>query len=475
MLGGRIVGVTVMPEFFQVEGVGRVLDNLQRRAGITAIATSPYVMAPAPDGEGSREPPIDAGAGSVRLLDRALWGKRELSVRTAPSWTPDAALYRGLRYQPAAATELTARDGHVVADAIAEAKRRGLAVLLQVQAAIPPGYRVQFGGPVEEDRPRLPDGSTPAMRVDNNASLASPHVHDYARALVADLLRAYPDIDGLRIDWPEYPPYSLDSAFFDFGPHAARAAHAVDLEFEAMREAAGALRAKLLGGLSADDLAGWTARDGGRFRLLQALLDRPALGAWLRFKAGLARSILATFRAALDAAAPGKALVPGAFPPPWTAISGFSFANAAPLSDAIMVKLFTMHWAMMVRMWGDAIAAANPGIARHPALPRALAALFDIVDDSGPDRLEDWRYPEPEEPHPVGRHAQTRKLRAAEAEAGKPVIALAHGYGPVDDFARRCAIAWEGARGGVWINRYGYLADAKLDALGAVTREKALA
>ena len=41
MLGGRVVGVTVMPEFFQVEGVGRVLDNLQRRAGITAIATSP--------------------------------------------------------------------------------------------------------------------------------------------------------------------------------------------------------------------------------------------------------------------------------------------------------------------------------------------------------------------------------------------------------------------------------------------------
>src|SRR4030095_4739882 len=106
-----------------------------------------------------------------------------------------------------------------------------------------PGYRVQFGGPVEEDRPRLPDGTTPALRVDNNASLASPHVHDYARALVADLLRAYPEIDGLRIDWPEYPPYSLDSAFFDFGPHAAAAAKTVGLDFGAMRDAAGALRA----------------------------------------------------------------------------------------------------------------------------------------------------------------------------------------------------------------------------------------
>jgi hypothetical protein len=37
----------------------------------------------------------------VRLLDRPLWGKRELFVSTAPSYTPDLRLYRGLRYQPA--------------------------------------------------------------------------------------------------------------------------------------------------------------------------------------------------------------------------------------------------------------------------------------------------------------------------------------------------------------------------------------
>ena len=37
----RHVGITVLPEYFQNEGVGRVLDNIQRRAGATAIATSP--------------------------------------------------------------------------------------------------------------------------------------------------------------------------------------------------------------------------------------------------------------------------------------------------------------------------------------------------------------------------------------------------------------------------------------------------
>jgi hypothetical protein len=467
-----LIGVTVMPEYFQVEGVDAVLDNLVRRAGVTAIATSPYVMAPAPDGQGSREPPIDAGAGSVRLLDRPLWGRRELSVRTAPSWSPDTSLYRGLRYQPAAPDDLTAAQGRIVGEAVTKAKARGLLVLLQVQAAIPPGYRVQFGGPVEEDRPCLPDGSTPAVRVDNNGSLASPHIHGYAQALIADLARAYPEADGFRIDWPEYPPYSLDGAFFDFGPHAEVAAKSRGYDFEAMRKAAGRLRAELLGRLDATTLAAIADPDGGRFRLAQALIDRPALAQWLAFKSDLATGILNTFRHALKETAPEKLLIPGAFPPPWTALSGFSFAQAAPHADAIMVKLFTMHWPMMVRAWGDALAASNPALAGRPELPRALAALFDIVDGPAFDRLEDWRYPEPEEPHPVGAAAQARKIALARAEVGRtPIIALAHGYGPVDDFEHRFRTAWKASERRAWVNRYGYLADAKLDAIGRVARE----
>ncbi len=63
----------------------------------------------------------------------------------------------------------------------------------------------------------------PAIRVDNNGSLASPHILAYTQALIRDTIRAYPDIDVLRIDWPEYPPYSLDALFFDFSPHAIAA------------------------------------------------------------------------------------------------------------------------------------------------------------------------------------------------------------------------------------------------------------
>ncbi|MEO5764600.1 MAG: hypothetical protein ABIR52_04765, partial [Casimicrobiaceae bacterium] len=144
------VGILALPEFFQIEGVEAVLDRVQQRAGAVAIATSPYVMAPAAEGTGSREPPIDGGAGSVRVLDRPIFGRTALWVRTSPCFAPDVSLYAGLRYQPAPADDLTATHGRIVGDAVRLAKRRGLTVHMQLMAAIPPGYRVQFGGPVEE-------------------------------------------------------------------------------------------------------------------------------------------------------------------------------------------------------------------------------------------------------------------------------------------------------------------------------------
>jgi hypothetical protein len=461
------IGITVFPEYFQTEGVDAVLGNLVARAGATAIATSPYVMELADPATGMREPPIDAGAGKVRLLDRPLWGRRELHVRVAPSFVPRAATFEGLRYRPPAPDALTGRHGAVIAQAIAAAKDRGLEVYLQVQAAIPPGFRAQFGGPLADDAPRLPDGSAPAGRVDNNGSLASPHIAAYGAALLVELAHAYPRIDGFHVDWPEYPPYTLDAAFLDFGAHAVAAARALGLDVARMQADASRLRAWLLGGLQAGDLAGLSLA-----RIGAAYPGFVQLGA---FKAQLAAGLVAGFRRALDAAGcADKALVLRTFPPPWTALSGIAFARLAPHCQGFAVKLFTMHWPMMVRMWGDALAAANPALADDPELPRAVARLFDLgdgdLDDGAALRtLADWRYPEPEEPHPVSAAAQRRKIAAArEAAGGTAVAAMAHGYGPASDFAARFAIAWDASQGQVWVNRYGYLSDAKLDAIGAI-------
>ena len=65
----------------------------------------------------------------------------------------------------------------------------------------------------------LPDGRAHAARVDRNASLASPHVVAYAAALARRARGALSvGVTGIRLDWPEYPPYDFESALFDFNP-----------------------------------------------------------------------------------------------------------------------------------------------------------------------------------------------------------------------------------------------------------------
>jgi len=458
------LGITVMPEFLQTEGAGAVLDNLQHRAGATAIATSPYVLAPAPDGEGGREPPIDAGAGGVRLLDRPLWGRRELWVRTAPAFVPDAALYAGLRYRPAAPDALTAEQGPRIAAAIAEAKRRGLQVHLQVQAAIPPGYRVQFGGAAPEDRPLLPDGSELPGRVDANASLAAPAVLDYLCALLRDLVRAYPQVDAIRLDWPEYPPYSLGAALFDFSGQAQTLARQLGFDVEAMRSDALAVLGAMRDGSAARAVLAVQA-GGAADAALRLLRARPGLLELARFKAALVTRFVGAAAAALREASGGRvALIPQGFPAPFAFLSGFDPAALAPLVPAMGVKLYTMHWPMILRFWAEALGRPD-----DPALLSALAALLDLVD--GPTDPALLRYPEPDQPHPVGAGAQARKIAAARAAAGAtPVFAFAHSYGPLDDVAARFRLAWRASGGRVFVNRYGYMSDAKLDAIGSIIR-----
>lgn len=454
----RFVGITMMPEWIQSEGIDRVLANLVDRAKVTAVATSPYVMEPAGEKDGSREPPIDAGAGSVRLLDRTLWGKRDLFVRTAPSFTPDTRLYAGLAYQPAKPNELTRRQGGMVKDFLREAKRRGLKTYLQVQAAIPPGYRVQFGGPAEADAPRLPDGRIPPRRLANNGSLASPDIRNYTCALLKDLASVYPEVDGFRVDWPEYPPYFLDDAFLDFCDHARRAAERHGIPFARMKNDALSAYHNLHGGLTNAML-----EPVGRYRLLLALAEYPGLADLMRLKALLVEDTLRAFREALPKQ---MELMPNAFPPPLSLASGMDFARVAGLVNGFSVKLYTMHWPMILRFWSETLVKANPQVAED-RVTRAVEHWLELSGMAGVRRLADFRYPEPEEAHPVADSAMESKIRAAREQAGNvPVYALAHGYGPVNDFARRLRVAYEAAGRRVWINRYGYLSDAKLDAVG---------
>jgi hypothetical protein len=465
----RTLGITVMPEWFQCEGIGAVLDKLQA-AGASALVTSPYLLEVAPAGDGAREPPPDGDAGGVRPLDRPLWGAREAWVRTAPSLVHDLQRYRGLRYQPGPPGALTHAHPRLIDDVIEAAHARGIAVYLQVMAASPPGYRVQFSGALGEDQCLGPDGQAHPHRVDRNASLASSHVRDYGAVLLAELAERYPGVHGFRIDWPEYPPYDLRSALFDFNPqaHPALQAQGVDPHSYAA--------------LVARQLAHWqSAARAAAGRGVQAVRDALAGAGWEAFfgdhgdglplwasKRASVGALLRCYRQALDqVSGPRRRLEPQVFPPPLSRYSGVDWEAIAGTADAVGVKLYTMHWPMMARYWARDLVGSTDARALD-TVTAAMATFLGFCDDAQPDGAA-LHYPPPDIAHPVGRQAQIDKLRQAQQLAGPvPLIAFTHSYGTPSDVRQRIATAaaalGDGAR--LWVNRYGYLSDAKLADLG---------
>ncbi len=460
----RFLGITVLADFVLSEGIDQVLDNLMR-IGATAVATNPTVTAEAPEGTGSFQPPSDAGS-SPRLFDRPLFGKQSLWVRGAPSYHPNEKLYHNTSYQPRKATELTMMHGHILNDFIKASRDRGLEVYFQVNGATPAGLTT-------DDAPRLPNGKEPQNRMADTGSLASPAIRSYNRAYVQDLLEKYPDITGFRPDWPEYPCYKLDEAFQDFGFHVKGWAESHGFAFESIRKEVGALYEYLHGHLTNADLEDWASADRGKWAQIRLLRQYPAVLEWLRLKAALSVDLLRDWREAITVVGgTDKKLSANAFMVPLTQFTGFDFSGASQYCDAISPKLYTMHWSVMVEFWGSVLLQHNAGL-NETLVVRALAHLFDLGDVITATRISDYGYPEPDEPHPIPNTPQIRKIQQVlnEVKNRAQVTALMHGYGPYEDFVRRFQIVADSAAAGVWINRYGYLSDKKLDAIGAIWKQ----
>lgn len=469
------LGVTVMPEWFQCEGIEPVLDRLQA-LGATALVTSPYLLEIAPPGQGAREPPPDGEAGAVRPLDRPLWGRVETWVRTAPCLVHDLSRYAGLRYQPSPPGALTQAQPDFMDRVVEAAHARGLAVYLQVMAASPPGYRVQFSAAVAQDQCLGPDGALHPDRVDRNASLASPEVRAYGAALLGELAERYPGVSGFRIDWPEAPPYDLRSALFDFSAHgqAEIAAQGADpqglarLLVEALaRWRAAAVAAAPQGA----DAVRRALRDAGWDEILSP--EGPARALWAAKRSAVA-GLLRHYRQALDRV-PGarRRLEPQVFPAPLTHWSGFAWEALADTADAVGVKLYTMHWPMIARYWARDLVGTSAG-PQADAVTQAVHAYMGFGEADLPAAL--LHYPPPDTPHPASAAAQVAKLRQAWRDAGScSVTAFVHSYGPANDVHERFEIAaraMASSPGGcrLWINRYGYLSDEKLRLIGESMR-----
>ena len=462
MAASRVLGITVLADFILNEGVEGVLDNITRRAGATMVAINPTVTAPSEEGVGSYQPPSDAGS-SPRLFDRPLWGKKGLWVRGAPSYRPNEAFYAETPYKPRRANELTDEHGAIIGEFIDAALERGMKVYIQISAATPSGLR-------DEDVPLLPKGSRP-QRMAETGSLASPAIRAYNRAYVRDLLAQYPRITGFRPDWPEYPCYKLDEAFQDFSPHVEAWAGQHGFDFGRIRAEVGAFYDYLHGGLCNRDLLDWAGPNRGRVSQTVWLRRFPGILDWLRLKAELSLDLLAHWRQSLALYGPDKELSANAFMTPLTLWTGLDFTRIGTYCDAVSPKLYTMHWSAMVEFWGRVLLERNAGL-DEALVVKALGHLFDLGDEIAATRLGDYGYPEPHEPHPIPDDCQVRRLEQACAEVDDSALVtpLMHGYGPHDDFLRRFRLVAESQADGVWINRYGYLSDGKLDAVGRVWR-----
>ena len=142
------------------------------------------------------------------------------------------------------------------------------------------------------------------------------------------------------------------------------------------------------------------------------------------------------------------------------------FKDVAKCCDGIAVKLYTMHWSMMLRYYLDQIHALNPQLSEE-LLIKILYQQFNISDNPPPLRIVDVKYPGPEDVHVHGPIVQKNKIMEAQREAGStPVYSLIHGYGTEDDFKERFITAFDASNGQGWLNRYGYLGDSKLSAIG---------
>jgi hypothetical protein len=454
----KSLGITVFPEFFQNEGVNPILDHFAE-IGVTEITISPWVATPADVRHGLRQPPLDDGQGQVRVHDRLLWGQPAPYLRWSPSYEPNRSLYRGLKYQPAWPDELTAEAGGIVAEIISGAHSRGISSYFQWIPAMPPGLE-------EEDLPRLPNGQLPRRRLARTGSLASQNILAYCTAYIQDLIEAYPDIDGFRPDWPEYPPYYLESALLDFSVHAEKAASQAGFDFHPMQQAVSQLQAEF-STLANQTLHRLLEPNRSLYDMFRPLIETPAIIEWLALKASLSTQFIAHIRQAIiQAGAADKKLLANAFPPPLSLLSGFDYQQAALICDTICMKFYTMHWPMIVRLFAEQLLAVSPKLDEE-LLVRVLANLFELVDQTPQIDLATFHYPTPDQAHPAGRQVQRRKInQALAAISGQAKLhPIVHGYGPLDDFCDRLKLVLDSPTSGLWINRYAFLSDAKLGAI----------
>ena len=94
-------------------------------------------------------------------------------------------------------------------------------------------------------------------------------------------------------------------------------------------------------------------------------------------------------------------------------------------------------------------------------------AWLDLPDDVSPRSFARYQIPAPDEHHPARPESWRAKIdEVADQVAGRTACyAFGHAYRPEAQWKRMIAVIRDSHADGMWVQRYGYLSDSKLDAL----------
>jgi hypothetical protein len=448
-------GVFIHPAFCQDAGIDQVYEQVAR-GGIDAVCLTPNIAVADPGG--TRVPPLH-GDGHRRVLNQPLWGKHELYLRFSPAHRPEASLFPEKYPSPESLSDHP--DAHVPADMVREAQVRGWEAHLLVQPLRVPGLqpserRVLFNG---EAWP----GMEPGLGCPSN-----PLVLRYGLALIEDTLRAHPSIDGMLLDWAEYPCYCMEDFFTCFCEWCSKRATEEGLDPTELAGDAAALW-QLLADLSEEQLdratrPGWSSV----MTLLAWLLDRPGMLQLLELKGEVVAGFHREIRCLLDQMGHQHVkLSTRVWPIPWSLASGAHVSRLAPWCDTISPKLFLFDLAAVPGWYCSALRRINPRVSERTALAFILALLgLRPVEAVEPERFV---VPGPSDRHPISLDTYRAKVAKPQTfpEGRTAWIPSLHSYLPEDQWDELLQVVSPDAVDGIWVHMYGYLSERKLQALAA--------
>ena len=458
MIAKSFLGIFVNPVDVQSEGLHRVFDNIQA-AGATAIATTTVVGRPAAGAGGVRFPDLHVD-GFARVLDRPLWGHRELHLEVFPAHESDLSLYAASSYRPRAGPVPADVDRETPRSMIAEARRRGMQSHVQVHPFVPPTVQ-------EEDRPVYIDGSRPQPPlVVDGVCPNSPAAQAYALALVEDTMQHYGDVDGLFLDWAEFGAYRLEDHFACFCPHCEQRARAQGVPWGLVRRDVTSLW-NWLHTLTPAVVDRSLRVLRNPLGLLGLLVHYPGWLHLLRFKAASIAGFYRKIRALLDTMGLRKVQISArGWPPPWNRSSGMDYRMLAEVCDAVTPKLFTFDYCALPRWYGQSLAAWNPGLPESAVLD-ALVEWMNLPDDLEERSFARYHIPAPDELHPARIGCYGARIdEVVDAVTGRaPCYPFGHAYLPESQWREMVALIAASRADGMWVQMYGYLSDRKLEIL----------